>query len=152
MFYQNKKVLITGGTGFVGSHFVKALLDEGARIRVPVHIRPLVFPDERVETISADLTRREDCRVACRDVDYVFHCAGAVAAAAVSTSNPMSAITTNLILTAQMLEGAWSEGVKRFLVFSSSTGYPAADYPIKEEEMWAGPTYPGYFGYGWMRR
>jgi GDP-L-fucose synthase len=51
-----------------------------------------------------------------------------------------------------MLQAAWTASVERFLVFSSSTAYPAADYPIKEEEMWTGPTYPFYFGYGWMRR
>jgi GDP-L-fucose synthase len=51
-----------------------------------------------------------------------------------------------------MLQGAWMENVERFLVFGSSTGYPAADHPVKEDEMWSGPTYPAYFGYGWMRR
>ncbi len=152
MYYKNKKVLVTGGTGFVGSHFVRELLDRGAHVRVPLHERDLVFKDARIETLSADLTRLDDCRASSRDVEYVFHCAGAVAAAAMITSNPMSAITTNLTLTALMMQAAWMEGVKKFLVFSSSTGYPAADHPLKEEEMWSGPTYPAYFGYGWMRR
>jgi GDP-L-fucose synthase len=56
------------------------------------------------------------------------------------------------VITSRCLQGAWMENVERFQVFSSSTGYPAADHPIKEEEMWTGPTYPAYFGYGWMRR
>jgi len=153
MFYQDKLVLVTGGSGFVGTHIVTALLAQGARVRVPVHERPMkTDASERIETIRADLTRPEDCRAAARGVDYVFHAAGAVSAAGVTASNPMSAITTNLILTAQMLQAAWSEGVERFLVFGSSTGYPPADHPIREEEMWSGPTYPAYFGYGWMRR
>ena len=152
MFYHNKRVLVTGGAGFVGTHFVEELLRRGAKVHVPIHVRPLIVKDSRIETIPADLTKLEDCRAACRGVQYVFHCAGAVSAAAVTASNPMSAITTNLILTAQMLQGAWMENVERFLVFSSSTGYPAADHPITEEEMWTGPTYPAYFGYGWMRR
>jgi GDP-L-fucose synthase len=42
--------------------------------------------------------------------------------------------------------------VDRVLIFSSSTGYPAFTHPVKEEEMWSGPTHPTYFGYGWMRR
>jgi GDP-L-fucose synthase len=152
MFFKDKKVLVTGGTGFVGLHFVEELLRQGARVRVPVHRRPLILRDERIETVPADLTREEDCRTASRGVQYVFHAAGAVSAAGVTASNPMAAITTNLILTAQMLQAAWAEGVERFQVFGSSTGYPAADHPIKEEEMWTGPTYPAYFGYGWMRR
>lgn len=152
MFYQGKRVLVTGGTGFVGLHFVQELLRQGAQVRVPLHQRPLLIRDERIETIQADLTREEDCRRAARGMQYVFHAAGAVSAAGVTASNPMSAITTNLVLTAQMLQAAWTEGVERFQVFGSSTGYPAADHPIMEEEMWSGPTYPAYFGYGWMRR
>jgi GDP-L-fucose synthase len=131
---------------------VQELLKHNARVRVPLHNRPLVIKDERIETIQADLTRQEDCLAAVNGVDYVFHAAGAVAAAAVTADNPMAAITANLTLTAQMLQAAWSGNVDRFLLFSSSTAYPAADYAIREEEMWNGPTHPSYFGYGWMRR
>lgn len=152
MSYAGKKVLVTGGSGFVGTHLVAALLAEGARVRVPLHQRPLAVPDTRVETLRADLSRPEDCRAAARGMEYVFHAAGAVAAAATTVSNPMAAITANLVLTAQVLQGAWQEGVERCLIFSSSTGYPAADHPVREDEMWSGPTYPAYFGYGWMRR
>ncbi len=151
-FYQGKKVLVTGGTGFVGTNFVEELLRQGAEVRVPVHTRPLIVNDPGIETVQADLAQLEDCRRAMRGIQYVFHAAGAVSAAAVTAGNPMSAITQNLILTAHCLEGAWMEGVERFQVFSSSTGYPAADHPITEDEMWSGPTYPAYFGYGWMRR
>jgi len=151
-FYHGKKVLVTGGTGFVGTHFVEELLRLGAHVRVAVHQRPLIVHDNRIETVAADLMLLDDCRKAMRGVQYVFHAAGAVSAAAVTASNPMSAITDNLVLTARCLQGAWMENVERFQVFSSSTGYPAANHPIKEEEMWTGPTYPAYFGYGWMRR
>ncbi len=152
MFYHGKVVLVTGGSGFVGTHFVQELLKQGAKVRVPVHKRPLIIRDQGIETVNADLTRQEDCLAAVKGVDCVVHAAGAVAAAAVTAGNPMEAITTNLILTSQMLQAAWTGKVERFLLFSSSTGYPAADYPIKEEEMWTGPTYQSYFGYGWMRR
>jgi GDP-L-fucose synthase len=152
MFYKDKKVLVTGGTGFVGLHIVQELLKEGARVRIPVHRRPLVIQDERIETVPADLTNPRDCLRVLEDIEICFHAAGAVAAAAVTAGNPMEAIIANLILTSRMLQAAWAAGTDRFLVFGSSTGYPAADYPIKEDEMWAGPTHPSYFGYGWMRR
>ncbi len=77
---------------------------------------------------------------------------GAVSAAGVTATNPMSAITANLTLTANVLEAAWAVGVDRVQIFGSSTGYPVSDYPIREDEMWSGPTHPSYFGYGWMRR
>jgi GDP-L-fucose synthase len=155
MFYKDKRVLITGGAGFIGQHFVKALLEKGALVRVPLHERPIPFKNERIETIQADLTRQEDCLKAAEGINYIFHAAGAVAAAEVTTNNPMSAmsaITDNLVLTSRILQAAWTAGTERILIFSSSTGYPAVNHPVKEEEMWSGPTHPAYFGYGWMRR
>jgi GDP-L-fucose synthase len=152
VFYQEKVVLVTGGTGFVGIHIVQELLKQGAKVRVPIHKRSLIISDNRIETIHADLTKQEDCLAAVKGVDYVFHAAGSVGAAGITTSNPMAGITANLVLTSQILQAAWTANVKRMLIFSSSTGYPVADYPIKEEEMWNGPTHPAYLGYGWMRR
>ena len=151
-FFKGKKTLVTGGSGFVGSHIVEALLKIDASIRVTVHRSPLEYKNSNIETIKADLCRLEDCVKAVKGVDYVFHAAGSVGAAAITADKTMDMITTNLTLTALMLQAAWSVGVKRFLLFGSSTAYPEADYPIKEKEMWNAPPYSGYFGYGWMRR
>lgn len=147
-----KRILVTGGAGFVGTHFVEALLDAGARIRVPIHHRPMIVRDPRVEQVGADLTQPDDCLRVCNGIDYVVHAAGAVAAAGVTASNPMAAMSANLVLTIRLLEASWTSGVQRFLVFGSSTGYPVTEHPVGEDEMWNGPTHPSYFGYGWMRR
>ena len=151
-FYENRLALVTGGTGFVGSHIVEALLAAGARVRVPLHKRPLRFAHPRIETVPADLTRREDAVAAMQGVDFVFHAAGAVSAAGVTINSPMRPITDNLILTAMVAEAAWSVGVERLLLFSSSTAYPVTEHPVREEELWTAETHPTYFGYGWMRR
>ena len=151
-FFKNKKVLVTGGTGFVGRHFVDHLLTLGAKVRVPVHNRGVCLENKNIEFVGADIRNIEDCRRISKGVNYVIHAAGAVAAAGVTSSNPMSAITTNLVLSTQMLEAAWDVGVERFLIFGSSTGYPVSNKPIKENEMWSGDTHTSYFGYGWMRR
>jgi nucleoside-diphosphate-sugar epimerase len=42
MFFSGKRVLVTGGSGFVGTHFVQALLEQDARIRVPIHQRSMI--------------------------------------------------------------------------------------------------------------
>ncbi|MGO9117094.1 MAG: NAD-dependent epimerase/dehydratase family protein [Desulfomonilaceae bacterium] len=153
MFYSNKTVLVTGGSGFVGTHFVQALLEQGARVKVPIHKRPLIVPNHDVQVVNADLNNLQDCLRACDGADFVIHAAGAVAAAGVTVSNPMSAISANLVLTVRVLEAAWSANVKRILIFSSgTTAYPLTDHPVKEEEMWQAPPPPVYFGYGWMRR
>lgn len=152
MFYRNKKVLVTGGAGFVGTHIVQELLKQEAKVRVSIHNRPLIVRDERIQTVYADLDRLDDCKKAAEGVDYVFHAAGTVGAAGVTKSAIMASIAKNLVLNAYMLEAAWEAGVSRFLIYSSSTGYPVADHAVKEEEMWSGPTHPAYFGYGWMRR
>ena len=152
MFYHGKKVLVTGGAGFVGTHIVQELLKQGAEVRVTIHDRPMIVQDEKIEHVYADLNKLDDCIKAADEIDYVFHAAGTVGAAGVSKINTMAAITQNLVQTAHMLQAAWAAGVSRFLIYSSSTGYPAASYAIKEEEMWSGPTHPAYFGYGWMRR
>lgn len=153
MFYKDKVVLVTGGTGFVGTHFVQELMKCEAKIRIPVHKRKPIVQHDNIEIVSADLTNLEDCVRICKGIDYVFHAAGAVSAAGVTVSNPLSAITVNLILTARLLEAIMSSAIKRVLIFSSgTTAYPATDHPVKEEEMWNAPPPKVYFGYGWMRR
>jgi GDP-L-fucose synthase len=156
MFYKNKTVLVTGGTGFIGTNFVEELVGRGARVRVPIHHRPLLVKSGLVEAMPGDLSRIEDCLALCKGVNYVIHAGGGVAPAAVTNSatsiNPMSVINLNLIVSAQMLQAAWVAGVERFLMLSSTTVYPPAERPIREDEAWSAPPYPAYFAYGWMRR
>ncbi len=155
MFYRDRDVLVTGGTGFVGLHLVQELLAQGARIRIPLHSRPLpacLAGREDVETVGADLTRPADCERVCRGMEIVFHAAGYAGSAGTNPREIMEGIAGNLVLTSRMLEGAWAAGVKDFLLFSSSTGYPASDHPVREEEMWTAPPPAPYLGYGWMRR
>lgn len=153
-FYNGKQVLVTGGAGFLGSHIVQELLKYGAKIRIPLHKRSLDIKDEKIETIRADLTQKDDCVAVFKGVDYVFHAAGVVGSAGVMKREleTFSGITTNLMVTMQVLQAALAENVKRILLFSSSTVYPTTDYPVREEEAWSGPTHPSYFGYGWMKR
>jgi len=151
-FYRGKTVLVTGGTGFIGRHIVEQLLAQCAHVVVPVHERPLPRELAGVDTVTADLTRAEDCLRVTRGVDCIFHAAGSVAGAGVSKAHVMTSIVTNLVLTSRVLEAAWKNSVSRCLVFSSSTAYPAGDHPVHEYDMWSGPPDDAYFGYGWMRR
>ncbi len=152
-FYRGKKVTVTGGTGFIGSHFVDALLAAGAEVTTTIHRNAPLPAHAGIGTVQADLSRPVEARRGVAGAEVVIHAAGAVSAAGVTSgSNPLSPITANLTLTANVVEACWAEGVDRVLVFGSSTGYPVTEHPVREDEMWSGPTHPSYFGYGWMRR
>jgi len=150
MFYKGKNVLVTGGTGFVGTNFVEELLRRGAKVRVSVHERPLKIGGGQVEEIHADLRISEDCLKVMEGIDCVCHLAGPVTNAALDA--PIDHIVANLILCSRVLQGAWKQNVDRVVIFSSHTGYPPFDHPVKEEEYWKGDPHEFYFGYGWMRR
>jgi GDP-L-fucose synthase len=151
-FYKGKTVLITGGSGFVGMHFVQELLKRGSKVRTTHRLRRVVSEKEGAEVLRADLSQMADCMAVSRDIDYVVHCAGSVGAAGLDSYEQMESIVLNLVLASQMLQASWTSKVKKFLLFSSSTAYPVADYPIRENEMWIGYPHLSYFGYGWMRR
>jgi GDP-L-fucose synthase len=152
VFFERRLSLVTGGTGFIGTHLVKSLLDQGGRVRITVNRRPPILADPRVEIVSANLRSQADCLAAMRGADLVFHAAGVTAGAGVGGENAMAGIATNLHLTAQIMQAAWTTGVERLLIFSSSTAYPVTDHPVREDELWLGEPHPSYLGYGWMRR
>ena len=151
-FLHGKKVLITGGAGFVGRNFVEALLNSAVKIRITLHNKPSPFAPSLVDVVHADLTVAEDCIKACANIDYVIHAAGSVGNAGNIRSNLVAPIAENLVMLVRLLEAA-SVKCEKVLIFSSgTTGYPPYDHPVREEDMWTDPPAPVYFGYGWMRR
>lgn len=153
MYFKDKKVLVAGGTGFVGINLINRLLPLGARIRATIHRKEPVVIDDRIEYIRCDLTKMEDCQKAVAGMDYVFLCAANTSGAAVMTKTPMIHVTPNLLINSQMLEATYFAKVKKFLWLSSTTGYPpTGDRPVKEEEMFDGEPYEKYFFVGWMKR
>lgn len=150
-FYSGRRCVVTG-CGFVGSHLVDALLAAGATVRVVSRSGRVPRDNPALDAVAADLTRIDECLSALKGADSVFHAAGSVGAAGVGPAAAMAGIALNLTLTANVVQAAWQQGVGRLLLFSSSTAYPAATHPVREDELWEGPVFPGYHGYGWMRR
>ncbi len=152
-YYKKKKVLVTGGTGFIGRNFVESLLRVGAIVTVPIHKRKLKIKNKNLIKIPADLNNFEDCIKVCRNNQYIIHAAGMVAAAKMTVDNPMNAITTNITLTLKILQTAMSEKVEKVLLFSSgTTGYPNYKFAVKESDMFKDDPAEIYYGYGWSRR
>jgi GDP-L-fucose synthase len=147
------KVLVAGGSGFVGANLILRLLAEGYRVRATLHKSPATIQDPRIEYVTGDLTHIEDCKLAVEGIDYIFMCAASTSGAAVIRSNPLIHVTPNVVMNAQLLEAAYFAKVKKFLWLSSNAVYPpAGDRPDKENELLDGDPYESYLGVGWMKR
>ena len=150
--YKNKKVVVTGGSGFVGTNMVLELLNRGANVRTSTHKRPMQIQDDRIELLeNIDLTKFDDAMTLIDGADIVIHCAGNILhPSTVSTDFQVGLSHINIIT--NILEASYKHGVKRFLEINSSTVYPHRDYPVSEDEFWLEEPFLSYYGYGWMRR
>ena len=152
MFYKNKKVLVTGAGGLVGSQVAKMLHEQGAIVRASYRGRKVPSWVGDVETVKAYFMNIEDVKKCVEGMDIVFVCSANTSGAGVMAHDPLQHVTPNLIMNSTLMEQSYRAGVERFFFLSSATTYPPADYPIKEEEMMAGDPYTTYFGVGWMKR
>ena len=152
-FFDNKKVLVTGATGFVGVNLINRLLSLGALIRATIYRKEPIIWDGGIDYVKCDLTRMEDCCRVVEGIDYVFHCAASSSGAAIIENTPLVHVTPNIVMNSQLLEAAYFAKTKKFLWISSSTGYPpTGGKAVKEEEMMNGEPYEKYFFVGWMKR
>lgn len=151
-FFYNKKVVVTGGSGFIGTHFLQELVLRGAKVRTHIHKKSLQYNHESIEVLNnINLLNLEDCIKLTEGADYVIHCAGEIAhPSSVPTDVQIAMKQLNLI--ANVLESCAINKVKKFLDLNSSTGYPDIRRPLHEDEYWLEEPYKSYYGYGWMRR
>ncbi len=151
--FEGKRALVTGGAGFVGVNLIQRLLKEDdLRIRATVHKQGPVLGDDRIEYVTADLTKEEDCAAAVCGCDYMFMCAAVTSGAQVIQDRPLTHVTPNVVMNARLLEAAYAAGVKKTLFISSSTVYSSSAEPVKEEDGASGEPYEKYFFAGWMKR
>ena len=149
--FKDRRVLVTGGAGFVGSNLVRRLAALGAKVRATVHAAKPMAPVEGVDYLPVDLLEADDCAKACKNIDFVFLCAAVTSGAAVMEKTPLVHLTPNLIMNARMLEAAYSAGVRKVLFISSNTVYPVTDCPVKETDC-TNEFYEKYFIVAWMKR
>ena len=151
-FLKGKRVVVTGGSGFIGTHFLMELVERGAYVRTHTHKTPLQFVHKHIQIFhNIDLLKIDDCIKLTEGADYVIHCAGEVAhPSTVPTDIQISLKQLNLI--GNVLDACAKNKVKKFLDLNSSTGYPDIRRPLTEDEYWTDEPYKSYYGYGWMRR
>ena len=152
MNYQGKTIVVTGGSGMIGTHMIKELLKRGADVRTHIHKSPLKIDDDRIEILyDIDLTNIDDCIELIDGADYVIHLAGMIANPKYVPTDFQITLNQITCLT-NVIDACQRCGVKKFIDLNSGTGYPLKDYPLKEEEYWDDEPYISYYGYGWMRR
>ena len=79
-FFKDKLVVVTGGSGFLGSNYLLELRKRGAKLRTSIHKRKLQIDSENIEVFeNLDLNNINDCLKLCKDADYVIHSAGNIA-------------------------------------------------------------------------
>lgn len=142
MELKNKKVLLTGADGFIGSHLAERLLEEGCHVRAFVYYNSFntwgwldTLPKEtrdKFEIFSGDIRDPNGVRTAMKDIDVVFHLA-ALIAIPFSYHSPDSYIDTNVKGTLNIIQAAKDLNVSRVLVTSTSEVYGTAQFvPITE--------------------
>lgn len=154
-FFTDKKILVTGGSGFLGTHYINELVSRGADVYTTVHHSPLQVNEDikRQVTIfnGIDLSRINECKRVTEGMDYVIHSAGKILHPS-TVRTDVQVTLSQLTLVTNLLEASYKNGVKKFFDLNSSTGYPDRPYPIKEHQFWEQEPYIAYYGYGWMRR
>ncbi|MCD6068703.1 MAG: nucleoside-diphosphate-sugar epimerase [Bacteroidetes bacterium] len=143
MLAKSKKILVTGADGFIGSHLVETLVDEGYDVRAFVYYNSFnswgwldSFPADKlkkIEIFAGDIRDPNGVRTAMKDVNIVFHLA-ALIAIPFSYHSPDNYVDTNIKGTLNILQVARDYNVERVLVTSTSEVYGTALYvPIDEK-------------------
>jgi UDP-glucose 4-epimerase len=122
-------VLVTGGSGFIGSSIVDKLRERGYDVRIFDFVKP---QRDDVEWVKGDLLDKKAVLRSFRDVEHVFHLA-AVADVNVALSNPELCVQVNLIGTLNVLDAARSVEARRVILASTTWVYGTAEGIVTEE-------------------
>jgi len=124
-----KKILVTGGAGFLGSHVIEKLLARGVpkeNIFIPT------YPE-------FDLRKLENCQKVVQGQDIVIHLAAKVGGIGLNREKPGELFYDNLIMGIQLMEEARKASVEKFVAIGTICAYPKfTPVPFKEENLWNG--------------
>jgi GDP-L-fucose synthase len=129
-FWAGKKILVTGGAGFLGSFIVEKLVSERGvnpeMIRVP-------------RSKELDLKKWENCVKAVKGIDIVIHLAAKVGGIGFNSKYPAALFYDNALMGIQLMEAAKEEGIKKFVALGTVCAYPKyTPVPFREENLWNG--------------
>jgi len=128
-FWDDKRVLVTGGAGFLGKHLVENLVSNGASNDA------LVIPRSK----EIDLRTWDGCVGAVKDVDVVIHLAVTGGGIDFNRRHPADTFYDNAVMGIQLMEAARQEGVGKFVMAGTICSYPKhTPVPFMETNLWNG--------------
>jgi nucleoside-diphosphate-sugar epimerase len=129
------KVLVTGGSGFLGINMIRYLFDKGVDSVASLDFAPFDYPEkDRVELIDGDIRDKEIVDQAVKGCDMIIH-----TAAALPLYSKKDIFSTDVEGTRNLLEAAQKHGIKRFVHVSSTAVYGIPDHhPLVEDDQLIG--------------
>ena len=129
-FWKDKKILLTGGAGFLGTHIAENLVHKRGVLESQI-----IIPRSE----NSDLRIWSDCLKAVEDVDIVIHLAGRVGGIGFNQKYPGTLFYDNIVMGTQLMEAARLAKVKKFVQLGTVCAYPKfTPTPFKEDDLWNG--------------
>lgn len=146
---KDKKILVTGGAGFIGSNLCEELLELGSTVICLDNFSTgsrdnlsNVIHHSKFTLIEGDIRHLETCKTACEGVDFVLHEAALGSSVPRSINDPITSNEVNVGGFLNMLVAARDAGVKRFVYAASSSTYGDSESLPKIEEKIGKPLSP----------
>jgi GDP-L-fucose synthase len=126
---SNKKILVTGGAGFLGQQVVAQLIEAGAnsdKITIP-------------RSKDYDLCVMANCQEVVKNQDIIIHLAAHVGGIGLNQQKPAELFYDNLMMGTQLIHAAYQAQIEKFVCVGTICAYPKfTPVPFKEEDLWNG--------------
>ncbi len=149
---QKKKILILGGTGFIGRNLVLYFSKKSNFEVVTTYNKKKKFNCKNVKWLKADLTEPLDVEKVIKDIDIIIQAAATTSGSKDIVEKPMLHVTDNLIMNSLIFRKAYEKKVNHIIFFSCTVMYQSSKTGLKEDDLDLNKKmYDKYFGIGWTK-